>query len=95
MLRAASRQDLGDLGTIMVGSFLGSIMVQFRAVLARHASRCPLSGTQLRSMKSSVACASSETNTGNTAVARGSTSEQAAFEMLECRSQLRAGTLDV
>ena len=43
-------QDLGALGTLLVRSFLCSITVQFRAVVARGVGRCVLGGTQPRSM---------------------------------------------
>ena len=41
---------MGALGTTVVCGFLGSIKVQFRALVARDARRCLLSGTQLRSL---------------------------------------------
>ena len=45
-LRGASGQDLGAMGEVR--DFIGKVKVQFAAVVARDARRCPLSGTQLR-----------------------------------------------
>ena len=44
-LTEASGQDLGAMGEVQVGSFIGKIKVQFTA---RDARLCLLSGTQLR-----------------------------------------------
>ena len=50
MFRGANGHGLGALGTFVLRSFLGSIKVQFRAVVARDARRCFLSVTQHRSI---------------------------------------------
>ena len=46
-MRGANRQDLGAMGELQVRGVIGQIKVQFTAVVARDARRCPLSGTQL------------------------------------------------
>ena len=47
-LRGANGQDLGAMGEVQVGCFIGKIKVQFTAVAARDARRCLLGGTKLR-----------------------------------------------
>ena len=51
-LRGANGQDLGVMGEVQVRGFIGKIKVHFRAVMARDARRCLLSGIQLRKVPS-------------------------------------------
>ena len=47
-LQPTHEQDLGAVGEVLVRGFTGRVKVQFKAVIARDARRCLLSGTQLR-----------------------------------------------
>ena len=47
-LRGANGPDLEAMGEVQVRRFIGKIEVQFTAVVARDATRCLLSVTQLR-----------------------------------------------
>ena len=47
-LEGANGQDPGAICEVLVKGFIGKVKVQFKAVVARDARRCLLSGTQLR-----------------------------------------------
>ena len=47
-LRGANGQDLGAMGEVQVRGLIDKIKVHFKAVVARDARRCLLSGIQLR-----------------------------------------------